>query len=279
LSHDQSFFFPEKTRILIKSLFGLIGLSGILFLFNPTPLPYFPLISLIALLSLIPLAFLLSKKTIPVYFPLISLIALLSLISLQIILSQKINPQFRLAKALINIQSAQKEATQKKPNKLKIKNLVKNAISESQIAENLDPENSEIRLNRINILTQIQNLTEGSQNLIAQEFKTTVSLDPNNPEVYLELARYQFSIESYNQAENNLNYAINLKNDYAPAWYDLYQTELSLKEQSHTMGNSGSEKSYQEKAKEALKQTQHLVCEVNYSKADCEKMTILFKSP
>jgi hypothetical protein len=164
-------------------------------------------------------------------------------------------------------------ATASKPNKTKIKQLVLESLKTSEFAISLDPKNSDLHLNHILLLIRLSNLVEGSEKIILQEFQTTIKLDPQNPRVFLELARFQFKNQKFNDAETNIKYALSLKNDYSAAWFDLYQTEDALSEQAKIIGNKTLEEGYVKKKIEALNETKRLVCEVNYSLEDCIKIS------
>jgi hypothetical protein len=296
-SHDQNFYYPSRTRNLIKFLFFLIAVCFVFFLFDFSSLIFgilparhalqgiaggeswnfgiLNLISLISLISLFSVTFLLAKKPFPKKLFPITLISLISLISLAYILSPRINPQLKMQSALEKIQQAEKIAAQNKPDKTQIKKLISESLSLSSYSLSLDPKNSNLHLNHLDLLNHLSNLIENSYKLIPQEFQTTISLDPKNPQIFLELGRYQYKNQNFIDAEKSIKYAINLKNDYSPAWFDLYQTYQSLEDQSTVINNETLKKQYSEVKIKALKETERLVCEVNYSKTDCDKITNL----
>lgn len=124
---------------------------------------------------------------------------------------------------LANAISQQKELTDQDKNN--IQQLLQQSIDEVKVStETLTPQNAFNWELRGQIYRQLIGSTDGIENLAIEGYNNAILLDPSNPQLRLELGGIYYQLKSYDQALINFQNAIQLKNDYANAWYNLSHT-------------------------------------------------------
>jgi len=102
-------------------------------------------------------------------------------------------------------------------------NITTNAISAGRQAQGLNPQNP---LNNVLLGSIYENLIPfiaDASGFALSSYGAAVSLDPQNPSNYLALARVEIARNNLDKAVSNLEKALSLKNDYAPARFLLVQ--------------------------------------------------------
>jgi tetratricopeptide (TPR) repeat protein len=275
--HDQEFFFNKQTRRLIKGFFILIGIWFIVF-FLPLPYSVFPLISPISLISLILVIFFFAKNKLTGFHRIslsylalpISLITFIALMTLFIIFSPRISPDRFLTQSQVMLAIAEKTAKTNPKDKKTISNQVALAIAAANQAINLNPKNSAYQINLAMIAARLNNILTDAPRLAMDHFQKALILDPANPQLFFEIGRFQFTKGDLYSANQNFQRATELKKDYAPAWFAVYQTEKQLGDIAAVSGNVDLQKKHEESAKFALSAVEKLVCDDDSE--DCVKV-------
>ena len=107
--------------------------------------------------------------------------------------------------------------------KTQFQNITTNAISTARQAQTLNPRNSFNNVLLGNIYENLVPFIADASNFALSAYSGAVSLDPQNPSNYLALARVEIARNNLDKAVSNLEKALSLKNDYAPARFLLVQ--------------------------------------------------------
>jgi cytochrome c-type biogenesis protein CcmH/NrfG len=99
-------------------------------------------------------------------------------------------------------------------------NNIAGAVSSARRATELNPQNS---LNWSNLGNLYENIIpiKGADVLAEQNYNQAITLNPNNPQGFVDLARVLMISKKIDEAKSNLEQSINLKADYLPAHYLL----------------------------------------------------------
>ncbi len=97
-------------------------------------------------------------------------------------------------------------------------------VNSTEIAP-LDPVNWEIR-SQINML--IKDIAQDAKTWAIRSLQTAIELDPSNPALRMTLGGIYYGFGDYNNAINLFRQAIELKPDYANAYYNFAQTAKQL---------------------------------------------------
>ncbi len=297
-TYDQEIFFSKKERRFVRASFSLTFLCFIFFIFDfSSLLPFFSnfkfqisnFIFLLPLISFVFLSFLFGKKRLPAspaggqggpgfsstrqsYAVGVAggLISLISLLTLFFWWSPRINPAAYVSESEKNFAEAEKLASV--GDKTKIKQLVASSLTASQKAISLNPGGPELHQNYLNILSHLSHLIQGGEKLQAQAFAAALKADPANPRLFLDLGRFQYSQGDFWNSAQSLQSAVNLKPNYAPAWYALSQTLTQMAGNAEISGNEELKKTHLSNAKTALTQAKNLVCAAGPADEDCKKL-------
>jgi tetratricopeptide (TPR) repeat protein len=108
--------------------------------------------------------------------------------------------------------------------KTQISQLIQQAIAESKVAANLNPQNPQNWENLGNIYRNLINVAEDADQWAVAVYKQAIITDPVNPRIRLDFGGLLFSLQDYESAIRQFQNAIELKPDYANAYYNLAAT-------------------------------------------------------
>ena len=146
--------------------------------------------------------------------------------------------------ALANLISQQPELTDEQ--KQTVTQLVVQSVNNGKLAVRLFP--SAVTWENLGLLyTNLLNAVQGADTWTIALYQEALKLDPNNPGLHIALGGIHYSLQRYDAALQEFGIAIQLKGDYANAWYNAanafreiknveaaraaYQNTLSLVEQ------------------------------------------------
>mgnify|MGYP003971259499 FL=1 len=127
--------------------------------------------------------------------------------------------------ALANSLSQQGELTDQ--DQQTVTQLVQQAVREARVATQINPLKASNWENLANIYRQLVNFAEGSDEFAIASYTQAIQLDPANPRLRLDLGGLLFSLEKFPEAEDRFLEAVQLKPDYANAYYNLAQSYKS----------------------------------------------------
>ena len=139
----------------------------------------------------------------------------------------KLNPfesRYRIAYANTNLALANNLATKKEVSSEEretITLLVSQTIREAKNATVLDPKNPATWENLANVYRQLINFAQGADNWALTTYIQAVKLDPTNPRLRIDLGGLLYALQSYDAAIDQFKRAIQLKSDFANAYYNL----------------------------------------------------------
>lgn len=102
-----------------------------------------------------------------------------------------------------------------------IAQLIQQAIREARLSTQLNPQKSANWTNLANIYRQLVNFAEGADQFSQASYIRAIQLDPANPRLRLELGGLLYSQEQYDLAIDRFQEAVQLKPDFANAFYNL----------------------------------------------------------
>lgn len=121
--------------------------------------------------------------------------------------------------ALANTLSMQEDMTDQKRSN--IAQLISQAIREGKAAASLNSQISGYWRNLANIYRNLIVVADDASQWSIASYTQAVRTDPLNPVLRVELGSLFYTLENYEQAINQFSQAINLKPDYANAYYNL----------------------------------------------------------
>ncbi|MBU0649847.1 hypothetical protein KJ605_02960 [Patescibacteria group bacterium] len=146
-----------------------------------------------------------------------------------------INPnrsQYHRLYANTNLSLAQSLSTKSSltdQEKVSAQNMLAQALRNIKFAtENLNPLDSLNWLTRAQIYRFLIPAATDADQFAIQAYNTAISLNPTNPGLRVELGSIYYGKEDYLTAGNLFKQAVNLKNDYANAHYNLAHTLVKL---------------------------------------------------
>jgi len=138
--------------------------------------------------------------------------------------------------ALANSLASQPDLTdQERQN---IAQLIQQAIREARLSTQLNPNKASNWANLANIYRQLVNFAEGADQFSQAAYVRAIQLDPANPSLRLELGGLLYSQNQYDSAIDRFLEAIQLKPDFANAYYNLanaYQQQAKILEAYQAM--------------------------------------------
>lgn len=117
---------------------------------------------------------------------------------------------------------AQKDLPQEEI-KARFQNITTNAVAAAKQARDLNPQNPFNSTLMGNIYENLIPFVADASNFALSSYGAAIALDPKNPANYLALARVETVKNELDKAVSDLEKAIGLKNDYAPARFLLVQ--------------------------------------------------------
>ena len=121
--------------------------------------------------------------------------------------------------ALANSLAAKQDLTDQDRNT--ITQLVQQAIREAKSAVAVDPRNVVAWENLANLYRNLINFAEGADQWTIASYEQAINLDPLNPKLRVDLGGIYYSQQNWAQSANLFAQAVNIKNDWANAHYNL----------------------------------------------------------
>ena len=106
-------------------------------------------------------------------------------------------------------------------DKQTIQRLLSQAITEGRVATELSPRSSTNWEILASIYRQISGVAQNSLDFALDAYGRAIQRDPNNPSLRLQVGGVYYSVKDYNLAVRFFSDAVNLKPDYANAYYNL----------------------------------------------------------
>jgi len=125
------------------------------------------------------------------------------------------NTNFALANAL----ASQKDLTDQDKNN--VSQLISQSIREAKNLINLNPQISSYWANLAIIYRNIINVAQGADEWAVSAYSEAVRTDPTNPLLRVDFGGLYYTLTNYDLAIEQFRMAINLKPDYANAYYNL----------------------------------------------------------
>ena len=141
--------------------------------------------------------------------------------------AQRRNPfdiRYRLDYANINLALANNLASQKdltEQERQTILQLVSQSVNEGKNAVALAPQNAAAWENLANIYRQLFNFAQGAEQWAISAYVEAVRRDPTNPRLRVNLGGALYTLRNYDAAIDQFKRAIDLKSDYANAFFNL----------------------------------------------------------
>ncbi len=134
------------------------------------------------------------------------------------------NYKYRMAFSNTNMALANAIATKENltdEEKEKISQLISRSIKESKLAVSLNPENADVWINLARIYKTLINFAKGADQWAISSYVQASKFDKTNPLIRLELGSLLISLDRNEDAIDQFKQAIYLKSDYANAYYNL----------------------------------------------------------
>ncbi len=129
--------------------------------------------------------------------------------------------QTNLAIANNIIQQSQEEGRElTEEEREQISQLIDQAVNEAKAAVALEPQRASNWENLAQIYNQLVNLVEGAEEWTLSTYQQAVSLDSLNPRLRVSYGGFLFALGRFEEAARQFEIAVNLKPDYANAWYN-----------------------------------------------------------
>lgn len=119
-----------------------------------------------------------------------------------------------------------------------ITQLIQQSLREARFSTQINPSKAANWANLANIYRQLVNFAEGADQFAQASYIRAIQLDPANPRLRLDLGGLLYSQGQYDQATNHFLEAVQLKPDFANAYYNLanaYQQQAKILEAYQTM--------------------------------------------
>lgn len=134
------------------------------------------------------------------------------------------NSSYRISYSQTNLALANAIAAQgnlSDQDRQNITTLIQQSIREAKVATEVDPFNAVAWQNLASVYRQMINLAEGADQWSVAAYTRAIQMDPANPQLRLELGGIYYSLGDYATAIRHFEQAINLKQDWANAYYNL----------------------------------------------------------
>lgn len=117
-----------------------------------------------------------------------------------------------------NAQNQQQQLTEEQ--RQQVQQLISQAVNEAKAAVTLEPQNVTGWENLAQIYRQLINLAQNAEQWSISAYQQAVALDSLNPRLRVDYGGLLFSLGQYEEAARQFEVAVNLKPDYANAWYN-----------------------------------------------------------
>ncbi len=101
-----------------------------------------------------------------------------------------------------------------------VSQLINQAVNEAKAAVALEPRRAYNWENLAQVYRQLVNLAQGAEQWTLSSFQQAVSLDSLNPRLRISYGGFLYGLGQYEEAARQFEIAVNLKPDYANAWYN-----------------------------------------------------------
>jgi Tfp pilus assembly protein PilF len=129
--------------------------------------------------------------------------------------------QTNLALASNMIRQAQEQNQQLTEEQIgQVQQLTSQAVNEAKAAVALEPQNVSGWENLAQIYRQLINTAENADQWSISAYQQAIGLNSINPRLRVDYGGLLFAFEQYEEAAKQFEIAVNLKNDYANAWYN-----------------------------------------------------------
>jgi len=137
--------------------------------------------------------------------------------------------QTNLALARNIIQQARNQEQQlSEEQRQQVRQLISQAVNEAKSAVALEPRNVNGWENLAQVYRQLIGLAQNADQWAISAYQQAIALDSLNPRLRVDYGGLLFGFDQYEEAAKQFELAVNLKNDYANAWYNW---AYSLKQQ------------------------------------------------
>lgn len=126
-----------------------------------------------------------------------------------------------LANSLASSQAQNKDASPSAQLQQNITTLIQQSINEGRAAVSISPLTSFNWNNLSSIYRSLIGFGENADRFAVVTAQQAIALDPNNPQQYVDLGGLFFQLKQYDEAIRQFQIAIQLKQDYANAYYNL----------------------------------------------------------
>lgn len=126
-----------------------------------------------------------------------------------------------LANSLATSQRENKDASPSAQLQQNITTLIQQSINEGRAAVGISPATSFNWNNLSSIYRALIGVGQNADRFAVATAQQAIALDPNNPQQYLDFGGLYFQLRQYDEAIRQFQIAINLKRDYANAYYNL----------------------------------------------------------
>jgi cytochrome c-type biogenesis protein CcmH/NrfG len=126
--------------------------------------------------------------------------------------------------ALANSLSQKEELSDQ--DKQNVTQLLSQAIQEGKVAVNLNPQKSSNWRNLANAYRQIVSMNEEAANYAVSAYSGAIRNAPTNPVLRLDLGSFYYAMQNYDRAIRQFQVAIDLKPDWANAYYNLAHAQM-----------------------------------------------------
>ncbi len=173
-----------------------------------------------------------------------------------------------IASAIASNNAAQKDHKLSDTDKQKVVALVQQAIQEAKLATQLDPSNTLNWFNLGKVYSNLIGVADQADQWSIAAYQQAKAISPNDPGINLELGNIYYATGKYDQAQQVYTQLIDLKPDWAMAYYVLAHTLIQRKQlpeavtaYQQTLSLIGSTTNSQEYAqvKKEMDETQALI--------------------
>ena len=146
---------------------------------------------------------------------------------LQAIQANRFLPRYRIAFSQTNLALANGLAQNPvaagdltDDDRRQISQLMNQAVSEAKAAVALEPKNALIWENLAQTYRQLINAAKEADQWALTAYQQTIALDSLNPRLRVDYGGLLYGMNNFEEAAKQFEIAVNLKNDYANAWYN-----------------------------------------------------------
>lgn len=140
-----------------------------------------------------------------------------------------------LANSLASTQAQNKNASPSAQLQQNITTLIQQSINEGRAAVSISPATSFNWNNLSSIYRSLIGFGQNADRFSLATAQQAIALDPSNPQQYLDLGGLYYQLQAYDDAVRQFQIAINLKQDYANAYYNMGHALESKKDYNNAI--------------------------------------------